>query len=358
MRPYELIARVALVVGSVVVTLVGLELGCRVWRGPQWLLHWPNIVWQQRRNMPAEWPVCAYVYDGTVGWAPNPNFKSALYNVETDGLRQLPRLPTLLEGQPSVLATGDSFTEGDEVADDETWPAYLQTALSRRTLNAGVGGFGLDQTVLRTEQMVKLHRVGVAVVGFIVDDLRRMELSRSWDIDKSFFELQSGELHLRNSPVPPPRANCNSLPFWQRTFGWSVLIDGMARRLGLMVDWLFDDVQALPSGIGRELACPVIQRLSRLGVPVLFIAQYDRQAWVNGDAYREQQHGEAKRVLACAAQARLEIFDTYDVVRQAIAERGIDNVYRISHHTPEANRLIAQVIAGELVSRKLLPRTD
>jgi hypothetical protein len=150
----EFAGRAALLVGSVVLTLAGLELGCRLWRGPQWLLHWPNIVWQERWQVTTEWPVCSYIYDRTVGWAPNPDFVSAQYNVGPDGLRLMPPLRPGDAQAPVVLTTGDSFTEGDEVNDNQSWPAYLQPLVGRRTLNAGVGGVGLDQTVLRTEQMV------------------------------------------------------------------------------------------------------------------------------------------------------------------------------------------------------------
>jgi hypothetical protein len=359
MKPaVEWAGRAALLVGSVVLTLAVLELGCRLWRGPQWLWHWPNIVWMERRHVPMEWPVCSYIYDRTVGWAPNPGFTSARYNVGADGLRRMPALAADAASSPPVLATGDSFTEGDEVDDDQSWPAYLQGLVGRRVLNAGVGGFGLDQTVLRTEQMAVTQPIAVAVVGFIVDDLRRMEQSRAWDVNKPYFELKDGVPQLRNSPAPPPRVSCDTLPLWQRLFGWSVLIDGIARRQGWMVDWVFDNIQVLPEGTGRQLACPVIGRLARLGVPVLVIAQYDRTAWDNGDAYRLGQHSEAARVLECAAQAGLATFDSFDVVRQAIGEQGVGALYRIGHHSPVGNRLIAETIARELVRQKLLPPSN
>lgn len=359
MRPaVEWAGRAALLVSSVVLTLAVLELGCRLWRGPQWLLHWPNIVWAERRHVPMEWPVCSYVYDRIVGWAPNPGFTSAQYNVESDGLRRMPPLAAGAAPSPVILATGDSFTEGDEVDDDQSWPAYLQGLVGRRVLNAGVGGFGLDQTVLRTGQMAAAQPVAVAVVGFIVDDLRRMEQSRAWDVNKPYFELKDGVPQLRNSPAPPPRVSCDTLPFWQRLFGWSVMIDGIMRRQGWMVDWVFNNVQVLPEGTGRQLACPVIGRLARLGVPVLVIAQYDRTVWDNGDTYMQGQHREAVRVLACAAEAGLATFDSFDSVQQAVREQGVGALYRIGHHSAAGNRLIAETIAQELTRRRLLPKAD
>ena len=308
--------------------------------------------------MPMEGPVCSYVYHPRLGWAPNPNFASEFYNVGPDGLRRMPPLPVGAASAPIILATGDSFTEGDEVRDDEAWPAYLQEMLARRVVNAGVGGFGLDQTVLQTELMVARHPVAVAIVGFIVDDLRRTELSRSWSIDKPYFELRNGSLVLHNSPVPPPLAACDSLPFWQRVLGWSVLIDTVVRRQGWVLQWIFDDVQALPEGTGRELACPLVRRLAGLGVPTLVLAQYDRTAWEHGDAYKHEQHAEAARILECAAQVGLPTLDTFDMVQAAVVAQGVDAIYLYGHHSAAGNRLIAHAIARELTRLRLLPGAD
>ncbi len=354
-RSTEIAGRLALLVGSVFFTLAGLEIGCRLWRGPQWLFQWPNLVRMERQRVPMEWPVCSYVYDRTAGWAPNPNFTSKHYNVDPDGFRRMPPLPAGAIAAPVVLATGDSFTEGDEVDDNESWPAYLQGMIGRRTINGGVGGFGLDQTVLRTEQLAAATDVAVAVVGFIPDDLRRTEMSRTWNVYKPYFEFHNGGLEVHNFPAPPPRAACDSLPFWQRLFGWSVMIDGLARRQGLMVDWIFDDVVALPSGTGRELACPLIRRLVKLNIPTLVIAQYDRTVWQNGPTYRDEQHRDALRVLDCAAEAGLATFDFFDTVERAIATQGINAIYLYGHHSAAANRMVAGVIAEELVHRRLLP---
>ena len=68
------------------------------------------------------------------------------------GFRQMPPPPADATAGPPVLATGDSYTQGDEVDNDHTWPAQLQGLLRRRTINAGVAAYGFDQIVLRTEQ--------------------------------------------------------------------------------------------------------------------------------------------------------------------------------------------------------------
>ena len=44
---------------------------------------------------------------------------------------------------------GDSFTQGNEVSDQDTYPAELERILGVPTANLGVSGYGPDQALLR-----------------------------------------------------------------------------------------------------------------------------------------------------------------------------------------------------------------
>lgn len=342
----EFAASAALVLVSLLMTAGTLELGYRLWLGPEWLWNWNNVFSAERRRMAADASLCSYVYSPSLGWAPNPNFRSASFNVDPDETREMPELGAEGLSAPLILATGDSFAEGLEVDDDESWPAYLQGLLNVRTVNAGVSGFGLDQTVLRTEEMAATHPVGIAVVSFIVDDLRRTEYDRAWTADKPYFEFEDGELRLTNSPVPPPTHEPCDLPLWQTVFGSSMILQRVANRL----EWIHRRV--LPPGSGRELACPIMKRLARLNISVLVVAQYDAQTWLRGDEYRDEQHLEAQHVLNCAAEAGLDTLDTFEIVQRAVEEKGVPSLYRLkgSHHSPEGNELVAESIANKITN--------
>ena len=75
----------------------------------------------------------------------------------TDGTRSNGPVSRGLVDHPPILAVGNSFTFGDEVSDDATWPAQLEAETRRRVVNAGVFGYGLDQTILRAEQLVSVE---------------------------------------------------------------------------------------------------------------------------------------------------------------------------------------------------------
>ena len=135
--------------------------------GPEALVHWPNLA---RERMGGSGGPCAYAYDSALGWTSPANCTSARYNVDADGFRLTPATSPLAE--PPVLATGSSFTEGQEVNDGESWPAYLQNLIGRKVLNAGVSGYSFDQTVLNTARVARDAKPVAIVMSFTPDDIR------------------------------------------------------------------------------------------------------------------------------------------------------------------------------------------
>ena len=86
--------------------------------------------------------------------------------------------------------------------DDETWASYLQGMIHRHIENGGVPGYGLDQKVLRTEQLAKKMKPDMIIFAFIADDLQRAEMSRLYSSEKPYFTVANGTLELHNTPRP------------------------------------------------------------------------------------------------------------------------------------------------------------
>ena len=122
--------------------------------------------------------------------------------IDADGLRENGRARP--SGTP-ILVLGDSFTFGDEVDDADTWPAQLEARLGRPVLNGGVFGYGLDQMVLRGEQLLDgaARASDVVILSVLPEDVLRCEFSYryAW---KPYFAIEGGRLALRNVPVPQP----------------------------------------------------------------------------------------------------------------------------------------------------------
>ena len=76
---------------------------------------------------------------------------------------------------PLAAAYGDSTTHGDEVDDGEAWPCLLERALGRRVENHGVGGFGVDQALLKLRRHWASGRVApVTILGIYSDDAAQL----------------------------------------------------------------------------------------------------------------------------------------------------------------------------------------
>ena len=354
MRAGPLLGRAALVVGSLVVGLLVLELGCRLWRGPAALLDWSNIILRERQATLSA-GAGRLKHDSELGFVLRPGFAADGVTYDLSGHRLTPAPAGTVLAEPPVLVVGDSYAHGDEVSDGETWASLLQPLIGRRTVNAGVSGYGLDQIVLRAEQQVRDVKPAALVAVFIADDLRRSEMKRVWGAEKPYFEQAEGALKLRNVPVPPSPAPAASLDLWQRLFGWSVLVDTILRHKGWQYEWSIDHVRVLPRGAGAAMACPLLKRLAGLGVPVLVVAEYDPYVWKNEDHAREQRHLSGV-VLDCARAAGLGALDLFDAIDKGVTRDGYAAMFRSSHPGPLGHRIAAERIADALKQGYIPPR--
>jgi hypothetical protein len=74
-----------------------------------------------------------------------------------------------------ILIVGDSYTNGDEVDDDKTYPARLADLLGVSVANHGVGGYGPTQAVLNFSENTSIYsQADVVVLGIMYENLYRM----------------------------------------------------------------------------------------------------------------------------------------------------------------------------------------
>lgn len=297
-------------------------------------------------------------YDPLLGYKPEPgaggreNPWKTMVTITEDGFRSNGRSAPPAGGPP-VVAVGDSFTFGDEVSDGETWPAYLEQALGRSVLNAGVFGYGLDQAVLRAEAILEKIDPAILIVGITPDDIARCEFSYrfAW---KPYFDLVGGDLVLRNVPVPVPGTPAGGDRLLPILLGRSHLVSMVVRELD-------PDRWAIPESIqvhddGLEVSRRLLERIARLGrergVRVVFMAQ-----WAPGPDYRQ-----ARRLVAHAREIGIEALDLELPLRRLLPPvldkvarwRRLFNVdeedgrIRIGHMNPAGNQAVAQILAEHL----------
>jgi len=134
-----------------------------------------------------------------------------------------------------------------------------------------------------------------------------------------------------------------------------VLVDTVLIHQGSEYEWVIDHKRATPPGTGARVACALMQRLAKLDVPTVVVAQYDFYVWMDA-AFAAEQRRLSQDVLKCAEAARLIPVDLYDRTAEAVRTEGRDKIYRTWHPSPEGYRLIAGEIAAELARRHMLLR--
>jgi hypothetical protein len=109
---------------------------------------------------------------GATRHAANCGHADIAYTYDADRLRVHGRT-TLSDA--AVLVAGDSFTEGAEVADSETFPAALERSLGVPVANLGVSGYGPVQALLKLEGLLdRAPRARVLVLAIMYEDATRM----------------------------------------------------------------------------------------------------------------------------------------------------------------------------------------
>lgn len=357
MRPH--LANVALALASLLFTLGALEIAVRLHAGAldstrhlvlvsqdreavAHARHHPQLGWIPRPGYQGKGSVLRWHYDGPT--RPGTHADASMTILE-EGIRSNGREPPLRPWR--VVAAGDSFTFGDRVSDADSWPAHLERTLGVGVANGGVYGYGLDQAVLRAEQLAALYEPELLILSFIRADIFRTMTSLRGKAAKPYFEIENGTLALRNTPVPEP---VRELDRFRRLFGYSYLTDLVMGRIAPQY-WREGPVKRV-SGNPDAISCLLVQRLARLDRSVLIVAQQSR-----ADEIATER---VDRVLSCARAsglATLSLFPAFARLASAEPER-YARLFE-NHLTPEGNAFVAARIA-EWIRRTggLQPESD
>lgn len=289
-------------------------------------------------------------HDARLGYVPRPGFASAenrwgvMVSIDGDGLRRNGAGPH--PAGRGLLAVGDSFTFGDQVADGDTWPAALERRLQRPVWNGGVFGYSFTQTVLRAEQLLPKLAVDTLVVSLIPDDVKRCEQSRRFT-EIPWYDLVDGELVLRNVPVPDTDASELDRQWLRRWLGHSALCDTLFWNLapswwvnGQREAW----VHARP--LGRTIVAKLLARLQgtcrERGIRLLLVLQDVAVPSAEG---RE----DGRAVVASAAAlgvATLDLQREFDVL--AAAQPELKQRWFVGHMSAAGNAWVAARVAETL----------
>lgn len=348
-RQPSLRSGLVLAVLTVVICLLGAEMALRLRTSPSLLWHYPNFIQLDLRSDEAERPQLRY--DHELGWDLQPGASGLLagkpISISAGGMRN--HGPGVRAGSgPTILALGDSYTEGYAVADDETWPAHLEKHTGRRVLAGGVRDYGLDQMILKAERLVPVLKPGVVVLAFIASDIDRTGRAARNMRYKPYFVAAGNGLELRNVPVPmTPVAGPNTMT--RRVLGHSYLLHFIMGRLGAHELWHGDTVYTEEDS--DLVSCRLMSRFAALvqreRVQALVVAfpRYEDWAWPENG---KMQHRRVAAVLDCASRAGLRTLNTRDVFENEGVAQDLEAFFVDWHFNDRANALAARLIASAL----------
>lgn len=123
-------------------------------------------------------------------------------------------------GKHRVICSGDSFTLGYGVDDDETWCHRLEAIdATLETVNMGQNGYGIDQAYLWYERDGRRLAHDVHVLAFIDADLGRMASNTFAGYGKPSVRIENGSVLVPNTPVPRASYRMPALTRWLPLLG-------------------------------------------------------------------------------------------------------------------------------------------
>ena len=323
---------------SILFTFALLELAVRI---PDGDFHFRNNLRQTRNLFQSMNPT---EYHPELGWIPRPGFYGKQDGLDTTitilehGIRSNGNHFNSQEDFSTILAIGDSFTFGDQVSDNETWPAILETLTGRHVINAGVFGYGIDQSFIRAQKLIPLYKPETVIFSFIPNDIGRCELSKRSHAGKPYFEVKDSELLLKNTPVPSPSKY--EIGKFRQFLSYSQFIHRIMMK-AVPQYWL----QGMGGGTkihadGEKVTCLLFQELEHLGetynTEIYILIQYPKESSV-----RDLQR--VAPVIDCLSKSRMNIVDLQESLNfERERDYGTYKSFFNKHMTPEGNRFVAQ----------------
>jgi len=152
-------------------------------------------------------------YDAEIGWINKPDVDlrdfygpGRDFRTNSQSFRNTRDFPKdVPAGKVRIVCSGDSFTMGEGVGNDQAWCQQLAASNPRiESVNLGHNGYGVDQAYLWYKRNSDRLDHDVQLFAFITGDFLRMKKSVFRGYGKPTLALRDGTLVVENTPVPLP----------------------------------------------------------------------------------------------------------------------------------------------------------
>ncbi|MGH2604427.1 MAG: hypothetical protein ACRDJ9_34190, partial [Dehalococcoidia bacterium] len=212
-------------------------------------------------------------YDPMLGWAPIPDldlpdmYGAGVYlRTNSQGFRGGREYPEAVPpGKHRVICSGDSVTFGQGVDDGHSWCRLLESLDQRlETVTMAFPGYGVDQAYLWYKRDAARLQHDVHLFAPVADDFRRMQFKRAYGYGKPFLATESGELTVKNVPVPEGRYRTPWLTQSLQAIASLRVVQAIRR-----IDWMRSTSHAAPGDLSTAARAELDERTARIIPEVL-----------------------------------------------------------------------------------------
>ena len=147
-------------------------------------------------------------FDYKLGWKQKLNSSGFLELKNTKNKADNHRNLTKKYKKKLIASFGDSYVYSNHMSDENTWAEQISKKNNFNVLNYGVGNYGLDQAILKYENINLSKETKIVIMGFVPETITRIQ--SSWKHYTEFgningfkpkFELSGNNLILRHNPI-------------------------------------------------------------------------------------------------------------------------------------------------------------
>lgn len=324
-------------------------------------------------------------FDATLGWSIRPHGVSSngMFRANSAGFRANREYAE--QTPPGVLrvaAFGDSYTHGDTVANDETWPHLLEQAIPDiEVLNFGVNGYGTDQAYLRYQRDGVRYKPQVVLIGMMVENiLRNVNVYRpayhhetpSLTVKPRFRVSTDGSLELLPNPCSTrkdleaqvcsgqllevlletdywvaraPLAYRESPLFWSSFF--RIAYAGY-ENWGRRPEYYYRDVTSEPFQVSLRLLAEFAAHSLRQGASDAMVLLLPDRRTATGQVDGPDRYWQT--LVVGLERANVTVVDLVPLFRTAVGSEGSDAYFNGNHYNKAGNALVAHELARRLAS--------
>ena len=300
-------------------------------------------------------------YDDRLGYVPKENFdlkiNNHLWNNKRVTINEKGfRVNSINDDKytPKIITVGDSFTFGDQVSNEETWPSCVQRKSKMGVINGGVFGYGTGQALLRGLHELESEKGYEYLIlsSLISDDFKRDRHEFSAGFPKpSLIKINDKVIWSEVSDKNKSGTKYNPKPnkiikfLWQNSLLGSYIIskNNYSHNIsGDMITLIHKNAASLQEVIDWSLI-----ELSRAKVANKYLLlQYDSKDIDNPEVQRLRRLIKEK-----VKPLQLKVIDTYEKI-QSMPETEVW-IGRNGHHSATGNLLVCDVIMKELRENRL-----